>query len=133
MAPELVVTSESQFGQYLMDKMKTEGVSIRELSAKAEITYEYVRKLVRGQALPSVHMLRILCDVLNMNRHEAKRLVVADRIRKDYGTIPIELAGKNPDAEFFDRNISRLSAEQRRYLETQLKMLLRKNQKDKRH
>lgn len=102
--------SATLFGQALQDKMDEKGLDIRGLAEQAETTYEYVRKMLRGLALPSKYMLKVLCANLGMNEREMEKLLVADRIRMKYGKIPALLAGKNPELEPIERVWGSLSA-----------------------
>lgn len=44
-------------------------------------------------------VVKALADALKMRHEELDRLVTADRIRVKFGTIPLELARKNPELE----------------------------------
>ena len=48
-------------------------------------------------------MVRPLAEALKINKEELDRIATADRIRIKFGTIPLELAGKNPELEPLER------------------------------
>jgi hypothetical protein len=119
-----------RFAQYLTEAMDREHVDLRGLSEKVGYSYEYLRRIRAGLSLPSVHVLKSLCaELKGLDRKESQRALVADRIRMDYGTIPLELAGKNPDAALFDEHVSELTPDQREALESLLRQFLSQNAK----
>jgi transcriptional regulator with XRE-family HTH domain len=107
---------ETAFGQALAKKMNEMDLSIRDLAAKAETTYEYIRKLRNGTALPSRLMLKHLCTLLKLNMLDVEKLVVADRIRMKYGRIPALLSDKNPELEPLETLWPHLSEEHKQDL-----------------
>ena len=56
-------------------------------------------------------MVRPLAEALKINKEELDRIATADRIRIKFGTIPLELAGKNPELEPLERVWKHLSQE----------------------
>jgi transcriptional regulator with XRE-family HTH domain len=96
-------------GEMLTERMRDLKLSIRDIAAKVGTSYEHVRSVVNGKAVPSDLMARALADALKINKEELKRVVTADRIRKKFGTIPLEIAGKNPELEPLERVWNHLS------------------------
>lgn len=101
----------NQTAEVLTARMQELKLSIAELAEKVGTSYEYVRKIVKGDTVPSEFMVRELSEALKINRAELERLTVADRIRVKFGTIPLELAGKNPELEPLERVWNHLSQE----------------------
>jgi hypothetical protein len=56
-------------------------------------------------------MAEALAEALKIKKAELARVVTADRIRKKFGTIPLEIAGKNPELEPLERVWNYLSQE----------------------
>jgi hypothetical protein len=54
-------------------------------------------------------MAEALAEALKIKKEEMKRVITADRIRVKFGTIPLELAGKNPELEPLERVWNELS------------------------
>jgi transcriptional regulator with XRE-family HTH domain len=77
-------------------KMEEMGISIKDLAYKVETTYEHIRRLVRGESVPSKHLLKPIAAVLGLEYRELSKVANADRIHKVYGDVPLELAGKDP-------------------------------------
>lgn len=98
--------------ELLAQTMEEQGVSIRDLSERLGITYEHIRRLVRGEGVPSRFVLKMICDELKMDFHESEKLATADKIRKKYGTIPLELSGKKPGMESIERAWDKLTPTQ---------------------
>jgi transcriptional regulator with XRE-family HTH domain len=95
----------------LTKRMEELNLSIAEVAQKVGATYEHVRSLVRGKAVPSKMMVQAVADALRMNKVELERLATADRIRAKFGKIPLELSGKNPELEPLERVWQYLSKE----------------------
>ena len=121
--------SESLFGTKLQEALDKKSMQIRDASDLIGSTYEYMRKMVRGQALPSKYMLRTLCDKLGMDFDEAERLVAADHMQKKHGGIPMELAGISPELEPFQRGWVKLTKDQKNHLLTTLRTFLTHNRR----
>jgi transcriptional regulator with XRE-family HTH domain len=103
----------SRVGELILDAMEEKGMSIRELSVAVETTYEHIRRIVKGEGIPSKFMLKDICEKLHINYKEAEKAATADRIAKRFGSIPIELSGKNPEMEPLDRIWTKLTDEQK--------------------
>jgi transcriptional regulator with XRE-family HTH domain len=102
-------TFSSEFiKQALLDK----GMSIKDLSEKLELSYEHTRRLTNGLTIPSKFVLRALCSILDLNEQDMEKLVTVDKIRKRYGSIPAEIAGKKPGLEPIERVWDRLTPDQ---------------------
>ena len=93
----------NQTGEMLAQKMREVKLSIRDVATKVGTSYEHVRSIVKGKAVPSDLMARALAEALKINKAELERVVTADRIRRKFGTIPLEIAGKNPELEPLER------------------------------
>jgi transcriptional regulator with XRE-family HTH domain len=96
-------------GEVLREQMEAKNISIKDLADKIETTYEHTRSIIRGNVVPSKHMLPLFAKVLGLNIKELEKLAVADKIRRKYGKIPLELSGKNPELEPIERAWEKLS------------------------
>ena len=101
-------------GEVLTERMQELKLSIADLAEKVGTSYEHVRNVAKGNAVPSKLMVRALADALKIKADELDRIVTADRIRVKFGTIPLELAGKNPELEPLERVWNHLSGTQSR-------------------
>jgi transcriptional regulator with XRE-family HTH domain len=107
-------TTQELFSDRISSAMNEVGMTIRGLAQVLGMTYEHARKLTKGEALPSGIVLRAICAELNLDPHEMEMLSTASRIRKKYGKIPMELAGKNPELEPIELAWDHLTAEQKK-------------------
>lgn len=62
--------------------MEEKKLTIRDLAKASAISYEHGRKIVRGEALPSRHLLLAVCDWLNLDREQALALAYRSRLSK---------------------------------------------------
>jgi transcriptional regulator with XRE-family HTH domain len=123
------IQPEGRFAQALADRMNERDVPVRQLAERTGLTYEHLRKLVKGDAFPSKLALREICRVLDLVFDEIHPLVVADRIEKKYGGIPHALAGKHPELSLLARSWDLLTAEQKDMFRIQIKSVAESNQK----
>lgn len=93
----------NRVAELIMEAMTDQGMSVRDLSIKVDTTYENIRRITKGESIPSKFVLKAICDALKLNYKEAERLANADRMVKKFGTVPMELAGKNPELEPLER------------------------------
>ena len=76
-----------------------------------------MRKLVNGEALPSIEALQRIAKVLNADLHEMTTLLFAAKASRTYGTdVVSEMTGKNPELESIETNWAHLSSEQKAIL-----------------
>jgi transcriptional regulator with XRE-family HTH domain len=94
--------------------MEARGLTIKDLAGLLDVTYEHARRLVRGEGVPSRPLIRRLAEALQLSFDDLNRLATADKIRMKFGTVPLELAGKNPELEPIERVWHHLTADQKR-------------------
>ena len=124
------VLAEGNFGEALDKLMKAQEKSIRQMALETGATYEHIRKMVKGIALPSPILLNNICRTLKWKQSEADKLVVADHIQKKFGqNLPVELTGKDPSIIPFERVIPKLTAVQRKQFLAQMKAVVAMNEK----
>lgn len=82
-------------------------VTARELAVRVGITYEHVRKLLRGLCLPSESTLDKLCAVIFLNKKEMQENVSRDKMIYRYGDAVWRAAGIDPRAASSIATLSR--------------------------
>jgi transcriptional regulator with XRE-family HTH domain len=107
---------QGDFGHALQDAMDRRGMTLTELSEALGTTYEHGRKVLKTMAFPSRLLLEKICNVLEMNLTDAKRLVTKDKLKRKFGNIHLELAGIDPRFEDIQRQLPKLNEEQLRIL-----------------
>jgi transcriptional regulator with XRE-family HTH domain len=115
------------FAELVQDAMMSKKMKISDLAAATGATYEHIRKLVNSLAFPSGYLFERVCKALSLNREEANRALVADRMRYKYGTVPLELAGRNPRFEHIEKRLLKLTDEQIRMIEGIVDGLIKSN------
>jgi hypothetical protein len=100
------------FAEALLDALKTRNLEMNEFSNLVEITYEHGRKLSKGLAFPSKHLLRTICTALDLSYEQMQRKVTVDKIRRKHGAVLLELAGKDPKFEKFEHMLRLLDDSQ---------------------
>ena len=96
--------------------MQERGVSVRELAESLVLSYEHVRKIVRGEAIPSKHLLRSVAELLQLDLTELESLADVDKVRKKFPHFPTGMLAKNPELEPIERFWDVLTPEQRQDL-----------------
>lgn len=102
----------TRLGELISEKMAEKKIDVRDLAEKLDITYEHVRRIARGEGIPSKFVLKLLSDELGIPYKEAEQIATSDKIIKKYGTIPLELYGKQPSLEPLERVWGKLTEEQ---------------------
>ena len=100
----------------LAQRMGEVGLSAAQLANKADLTYEYVRKLILGSGLPSDSSLERLCEVLGLSRRDMKQRVARDRIIFQFGDSAWGFWGLTPRAGQLYILFSVLNAEEKRLM-----------------
>ena len=121
--------SDGRLARALAERMNELDLTIKDVAASSGLTYEHVRKLVKGEAYPSRLALRELCRVLKLENAEMDQLAIADRLEKKYGGIPHALAGRHPELSLLERSWDLLTADQKESFRIQIRSVAESNQK----
>jgi transcriptional regulator with XRE-family HTH domain len=113
----------------LAERMNELDISIKDLASSSGLTYEHVRKLVKGEAYPSRLALRELCRVLTLDHPQMDQLAIADRLEKKYGGIPHALAGRHPELSLLAEWWDLLTQEQKDSFRIQIRSVAESNEK----
>lgn len=107
--------------------MDAKGFSAKQLADRVKITYEHVRKLIRGDAYPSKSLLTVICQELGWDAERATELAHTDKIERKFGGVPAMLAGKNPELSDIERNWEYLNYDQRNTVKVLISALADRN------
>ena len=121
--------SAGRLARALAERMNELDLSIKDLASTSGLTYEHVRKLVKGEAYPSRLALRELCRVLALDHPRMDQLAIADRLEKKYGGIPHALAGRHPELSLLAQWWDLLTEEQKDSFRIQIRSVAESNQK----
>jgi len=117
----------------LDEKMQELGLGIRDVAAQVDISYEFARRLVKGEALPSKWVLLVLSEKLNLDKSELEQAAVADRIQAKFGDAALKLAGKDPEIQPFINILQQLDEGRRKTAMLLLRGLLSEQQEEQPH
>jgi transcriptional regulator with XRE-family HTH domain len=117
----------TQLGALVADKMEEMGLTINDLKLLLDVTYEHARRIVRGESVPSKHVLYLMADAFQIPRETVVRLATADKLQKKYGSIPLELAGGDPTLEPIKRDWTKLSEHDKETVMDMVRNLARRN------
>jgi transcriptional regulator with XRE-family HTH domain len=120
--------SATRFGEMLQNAMVDKNMSIRDLATRVGSSYEYVRKLVRGLALPSRYLLGALAPILDLDFEAAQKLIASDKITQRFGMAPLAI-DQNPELEPLQRGWCELTSDQKEALIMQFKTYIWQNKK----
>ncbi len=106
-------TAPTRLSDLIASRMEERGMSMNDLAKKVDITYEHIRRVVRGAGAPSKYVLQLICTELGLPLREAERLAMVDKIWGKYGKLLTEYLGKKPGLEPLERVWDQLSEEQK--------------------
>jgi transcriptional regulator with XRE-family HTH domain len=75
-----------RFGHLFAAAVEQKNLSLRDVAAKFDYSYEQMRKLVQGRSRPSKCLLTGLCDLLEMPYEEASRAATLIGWKSDTGS-----------------------------------------------
>jgi hypothetical protein len=87
------------FSERLLQSMALQKITSRQLAPRIGCSYEFVRRMTRGESLPSAKLLGKICSLFRWSRTEANELVRVDECRRKFGTVFWTSIGKNPRME----------------------------------
>jgi len=106
----------SEFAEALRLRLGELGLSIRQLSEMTGFAYEHVRRVEKGLLMPSHRMCAAISEALQTDTEKMWKLVISDKIREKYGTVPLVIAGRNPELEPIERVWHHLSSAEKQML-----------------
>lgn len=111
------VDRTTKIGDMIRQAMDEKGVSIRELAAVSDSTYEHIRRILtggeNGTHLPSKWVLKAICEHLDMDYEKANHALNEDRLHRQFGDMTAEMMGKNPELDPIERAWTHLTPEQK--------------------
>ena len=107
---------KTKTGEAIEGLLEKNGLSIRAFAIRMETTYEFIRRVVRGESLPGKPMLKMMAEALGVDPKPLLRNLVADQISKKYGSIPLEISNKKPGMASIEGNWDKLTSEQQKEL-----------------
>ena len=81
-------SNRRRFSSALQDAIERRGMTLKSLAEGVDSTYEHMRRLVRGLAYPSRHLLHSIALELRVDFETLQTLLELDQIYEKYGGIP---------------------------------------------
>lgn len=104
--------AHGRFGLMFADAVQNKGVSLREIAAKVEMTYEQIRKCYLGTSSPSPLLTKELCKMLGMDLKLAQEAVNSDRMERKFGTTAFSMQGRDPRLSDIEPMLPQLSKQE---------------------
>lgn len=109
---KVTMEAHGRFGQMLAAAVQKKDISLRDLAAKLDYTYEQMRKLWLGTSAPSPLLLKELCKVLDIDFRDAQQASAADRMERRYGNTAFSVQGRDPRLGDIEDLLPQLSKEE---------------------
>jgi DNA-binding phage protein len=119
------------FAQYLRLAMLDKSMKIGDIASSADFSYEHLRKIFNGEAVPSKQTLHIVVKVAGLDLKKAERLATNDKIRAKYGKTIAEVANKNPELGPIEAAWPLLSREQKQTVTQLVQTMARQSTQSK--
>ena len=126
--PEEIIPP-TQIAQKIQQAMDERGITLQDLAKHFDMSYEYMRRTVRGETNPSKNFLKLLCLFFGWDAKEMEVLLIQDKFRKHNGPLTLVAQGINPETEPFVRGWDFLEQSQKDILLAQLKMFIEQNRR----
>jgi hypothetical protein len=118
---------KTQIAVKLQQEMDKAGMTMRDLAADLDMTYEFVRRLLRGDSLMSKANLKVMSARFKWNYPEMEKMLVQDRFRRNNGAEGAIAQAFNPEVDPFEKGWALLNDEQKEMLLSQLYTFIRIN------
>lgn len=130
---KIAMAADGRFGQMFIAAVDRKGVTLRDVAAKFDYSYEQMRKLVQGTSLPSEELLRGLCKFLGMDFDIATNAANGDRMEKRFGTEEAYKAlGKDPRLSDIEPYLPQLDPQEWKMFVAQIAGYVRERARDAR-
>lgn len=118
------------FAEAVHAALDQKGITTVRFAEILGVSYEHARKLLNSMAFPSTLLLDKICRVLGMDKAEAERILIADRIRHKYGSLSQapEPPARNQRFAKIEGKLSSLTSEQVNTLSDLIDMMVKANQ-----
>ena len=78
--------------EVLAERMEECGTTIKDLAYELDVTYECVRRIVRGVSPTTPDKLRQICGVLELDYELVQRIADVEKLRRQYAPSELEQA-----------------------------------------
>jgi len=117
------------FSEQLADSMARHNLTAKALAPRVKCSYENIRRMLDGQSLPSLRLLRRLCKTFGWTEKKLRRFVMMDQARRKFGDTLWIMQGRNPRWEPLYILWEFLTPEERDFFADYLRFLLDRKQR----
>lgn len=117
------------FSEQLADSMAQQKLTAKTLAQRLKCSYEYIRRLLGGQSLPSLRLLRRLCATFGWSEKKLRGFVMIDRARRNFDGSFWTVLGRNPKCESVYILWEFLTPEERDFFADYLRFLVDRKQR----
>lgn len=104
----------SAFADFLLNEIERQNKSLAEVADASELSYEFIRKVVRGLAFPSEEATRNICHVLHLDENQVVHMLLAEKMKHRFGESNFyAISNKEASLEPIERDWPFLTPEQR--------------------
>jgi hypothetical protein len=100
---------KGHFGQLLAQGVRKKDISLGDLAAKLDYSYEQLRKLYLGLSSPSPLLVKELSKILGLDAEIAQQAATDGRMQRRYGTKGLKALGRDPRLATLDAVAALLS------------------------
>jgi transcriptional regulator with XRE-family HTH domain len=106
-------------------------LSIRDLAMTLGSSYEFIRKLVNGEAFPSKYFITSMAKTFEVSEERLKELVTRDQVARKYGdlTIKTPLPYSDPELAVIEKSWPSLTDPQKKTVLSLIKSALVENRR----
>lgn len=97
-------------------RMKERSVSIHQLADATAVGYERARTAVTGDEPPGKRLLCDICRVLKLDLKSMTEMLITEQMKRKYGRVPAQLAGRNPELQQIEELWQLLLPEEREHI-----------------
>lgn len=109
--------------------MARHNLTAKALAPRVKCSYENIRRMLDGQSLPSLRLLRRLCKTFGWTEKKLRRFVMMDQARRKFGDTLWIMQGRNPRWEPLYILWEFLTPEERDFFADYLRFLLDRKQR----
>lgn len=117
------------FSQRLLFSMSALNLTPKELAPRIGCSYEFVRRMLHCESLPSPQLLRRINSVFQWNTRKIEELIRLDECRKKFGAAFWSVIGKDPRMEPVYILFPYLTAGERQMMVSFLRFIVEANTK----
>jgi transcriptional regulator with XRE-family HTH domain len=123
---------KTQIALRLQQEMDQRQLTLQDIAKMFDLTYEYVRRLARGDNNVSKNVLWRMSKTFDWDVEEMEKMLVGDRWRQKNGPLGAIAQEFNPEVEPFEKGWHMLDQTQKAFLLANLNLFISQNRRSTR-